>query len=284
MVAGLSGEVQREQRARTGPWINTGHDGIPIITVPATQATVAVSLTPSGDTEPAMRAAWGEVPLPSDAEPSSGDEDLAVWQPSTDKMWEFFGMTKSAGRWQARWGGAMRNVSMNPGVYGPNAWPGAQRNWGVTASSLPLVGGAITVRQLMAGEINHALALAIPKPRARVFAAPAQRTDGSSPASDALPEGARLRLDPSLDLSTLGLPKPTLAIAEAAQRYGIVIRDTSGIVAFAAQDPAPQSGTRSPDPYTGSHGLFGGQLPSALLAKFPWSHLQVLKLDLKTNP
>lgn len=284
MVAGLSGEVQREQRARTGPWINTGQDGIPIITVPATQPTVAVSLVPSGVTEAAMRAAWSAVPLPSDAEPSTGDQDLAIWQPSTAKMWEFFGMTKSAGRWQARWGGAMRSVSMNRGVYGPDAWPGAQRDWGVTATSLPLVGGAITVHQLMAGDINHALALAIPKPRARVFAAPAERTDGSSPDSDALPEGARLRLDPSLDVAALGLPKVTLAIAEAAQRYGIVVRDTSGIVAFAAEDPAPQSGTPSPNPYAGLHGLFGGQLPSALLAKFPWSHLQVLKLDLKTNP
>ncbi len=62
-------------------------------------------------------------------------------------------------------------------------------------------------------------------------------------------------------------------MAEAAQRYGIVIRDRSGVVAFYAQDPKP-SGR---DPYPA---IFGGTYPDELLAKFPWGRLQVLKLHL----
>lgn len=284
MVAALTAEVQREQAAKSGPWIDTVHDGVPIITVSANQPTVRVTVRASnGETNPALDAAWRAVPLPPNAQPSSGDEDLAVWQPSTDRMWEFFGMTRTAGHWEARWGGAMQRVSTNPGVYGPGAWPGAQSYWGVTASSLPLVGGAITIPQLQAGHIDHALALAIPAPRAGVFAAPAERTDGSSKLPGALPEGARLRLDPRLNLGSLGLPPVTLAIAQAAQRYGIIVRDTSGTIAFAAQDPDTTAAAHS-DPYYGAHGLFRGQQPGQLLASFPWNHLQVVRLDLRTSP
>ena len=50
--------------------------------------------------------------------------------------------------------------------------------------------------ELKAGRIDHALAINLPAPRAGVFAWPAQRTDGTGPPT-ALPEGARLRLDPA---------------------------------------------------------------------------------------
>ena len=95
----------------------------------------------------------------------------------------------------------------------------------------------------------------------------------------ALPEGARLRLDPSLDLAALHLPKLTLMIAEAAQRYGLVVRDRSKVVAFFAQDPV----TSATNPYTGPGGYFEGATPSQLLASFPWSRLQALKLSLHPN-
>jgi hypothetical protein len=107
-----------------------------------------------------------------------------------------------------------------------------------------------------------------------VFAWPAQRTDGTG-GPLTLPEGARLRLDPTLDLSTLHLPPAALALAEAAQRYGIVVRDrTHHATAIYAEDPTPTGR----DPYQGPNGLFGGKIPSALLADFPWDRLQVLKM------
>ena len=91
-----------------------------------------------------------------------------------------------------------------------------------------------------------------------------------------LPEGAHLRLDPSLDLASLHLPKLTLMMAEAAQRYGIVVRDQAANVTFYAQDPIP-TGT---EPYAGAHGYFEGESPQQLLVSFPWSHLQLLKMKL----
>jgi hypothetical protein len=271
MVAGLSAEVQHEEKDGNGPWIDVTTDGVPVVQVSDAQPTVPVRLNHPAD--PALTAAWRSVPLPTSAQPSGGDHDLAVWQPGTNRMWEFFQLHREGSTWEAEWGGAMKDVSSNPGVYGPRAWPGAQSYWGVTAGSLPLVGGAMTVKQLQAGDIDHALALAIPDTRARVYASPAERSDGVINSPDAIPEGARLRLDPHLNLATLHLTPMVHLMAEAAQRYGIVVRDTAGIVSFIAEDPV--SGN-----FTIYRRLAQGLYPNKLLASFPWSHLQVVKMNL----
>ncbi len=55
-------------------------------------------------------------------------------------------------------------------------------------------------------------------------------------------------------------------IAEAAQRYGIVVRDTAAHVTLYAQDPTP-IGT---NPYLlGPHGYFEGKSPQQLLEILP---------------
>ncbi len=153
-------------------------------------------------------------------------------------------------------------------------------SWGACATSLSIAGGLITLEDLEKGQINHALAIAIPNPRAGVYASPAQRTDGSSTEPLSLPEGAHLRLDPSLDLASLHLPRLTLMMAEAAQRYGIFVRDTAANVAFYAQDPIP-TGDRTPTP--APHGYYEGKSAQQLLEAFPWSHLQLLKMELHSD-
>jgi hypothetical protein len=243
--------------------------------VPASQATVRVALV--NNTAAALQAAWTAVPLPSNAQPAAGtDEHLVVWQPSTNKMWEFWGLEKPKGTWQASWGGAMENVSSDKGVYGPEAWAGASASWGASASSLPIAGGLITFEDLERGVINHALAIAVPNVREGQFASPAQRTDGASIGPTTLPEGAHLRLEPGLNLAALHLPPFTLMLAKAAQRYGIIVRDRASNIAFYGQDPIPLG----IEPYTGSTGYFEGKSPVQLLASFPWSHLEVLKMEL----
>jgi hypothetical protein len=259
--------------------INTTYYSAPIYTVPADQPMVKVTLVdpwraPGGS---ALQSAWDVVPLPPDAQPADGtDKQLVVWQPSTDRLWEFWILKRTHTGWQAAWGGAMKKASSDPGTYGPEAWPGATRLWGATASSLSLVGGLITLEDLERGQINHALAMAIPNPRAGFYVLPAKRTDGRSTDPLSLPEGAHLRLNPNLDLAALHLPHLTLMIAEAAQRYGIIIRDTAGDVTFYAQDPIP-TGT---EPYIGADGYYEGKSSRELLASFPWGHLQLLKMKL----
>ena len=259
--------------------INTTAYSVPIYTVPADQPLVDITLidplrAPGGF---ALVSAWHAVPLPSNAQPAAGsDKQLVVWQPSKDRLWEFWELSKISNGWKAAWGGAMNRASSDPGTYGPEAWPGATQLWGASASSLSIAGGLIRLEDLERGKIKHALAMAIPHPRAGVYASPAKRTDGRSMESLSLPEGAHLRLDPRLDLEALHLPRLTLMIAEAAQRYGIVLRDTAGDVTFYAQDPTPTGS----EPYTGTHGYYEGESSGRLLTSFPWSHLQLLKMKL----
>lgn len=278
-VGALDALVASEQQTGHGPWINTKSYSVPVYTVPADQPTVRVTLTRPAP-EPALQRAFAAVPLPSTAQPALGtDGELVLWQPGTDRLWEFWRLVHGPGGWQATWGGAMQNVSRASGVYGPQAWPGAQPWWGASASSLSLAGGLITLEDLQRGEINHALSVSLPNVRADLFAAPARRTDGKSREPLALPEGAHLRLDPALDLETLHLPRLTLMMARAAQRYGMYVRDGAKNVTFDAQDPVP-TGT---EPYGGASGYFEGSLPAALLAPFPWSHLELLKMELRSK-
>jgi hypothetical protein len=276
LIKAFQSEVSAEQSKRVGPWINTSRYSVPIYTVPADQPTVRVRLT-SPQPAPSIQAAFEQVPLPPDAVPSGGtDGNLVVWQPSRDRLWEFWRLVRTADGPEASWGGAIQDVSSNPGVYGPDAWPGAKTWWGASATSLPIAGGLITVEDLRLGEIDHALALAIPAVRGGVFASPAQRSDGKSTNPRSLPEGAHLRLDPSLDIATLHLPRTTRLIAEAAQRYGIYVRDGSSVIQFFAQDPVNLGG----NPYTERDGFFEGRYPDRLLASFPWQRLQLLKMEL----
>jgi hypothetical protein len=169
----------------------------------------------------------------------------------------------------------MRRVSRGPGYFTGTSWPGARTYWGATATGFPLIAGLIRMDELARGRIDHALAISIPGARAGVFAWPAQRTDGTLVSDDALPEGAHLRLDPALDIAALRLPAPTRAIAVAAQRYGLIVRDrTARTTALYAEDP----GSTGANPYPR---LFGGRLPSEVLARFPWERLQLLRMSLR---
>jgi hypothetical protein len=91
--------------------------------------------------------------------------------------------------------------------------------------------------------------------------------------------GARFRLDPKLDIASLKLPPATRMIAEAVQRHGMIVRDTSSTIQFYAEDFNP-SGV-NPFPV-----LFGPDYPNNYwrqLAKFPWDRLQALKMDLRAQ-
>jgi hypothetical protein len=168
----------------------------------------------------------------------------------------------------------MNNVSANPGYFD------APRDWGTTATSLALLGGTMRISELRSGHINHALAIAIPEARQGVVAFPAQRTDGKLNSPEAIPEGTRFRLDPRLDLNRLRLPQVTRMLAEAAQRYGIVVRDQGGTVAFYGEEYTGPP----PDPYYGPRGFFGGVSPAQLTAAFPWSSLQVVRAPVSAYP
>ena len=250
----------RRQVSSAGPWIATTEFSVPIARAGARQRRVRVKL----DTGYApLQRAFASVPVPPGARPAPGsDRHLVVWQPATDTMWEFWLMQRKADGWHARWGARLDHVSRSAGI---NPSP-----TGATASGLPLVGGLMTLDELRRGRIDHALAISIPTTRARVAAWPATRTDGQDPSRTAIPEGTRFRLDPRVDVGRLHLPPAARAMAVAAQRYGMIVRDKAGAVVFYGQVP-PRSQPHAYD------ALFHGAYPDRLLAKFPWDRLQVVR-------
>jgi hypothetical protein len=269
LVAELQSLVNTEVSGKWGPFLATAEYSTPVYTVPATQPMVAVQ-EENEHGSPALQAAWDFVPIPAGAQPAKGrDAQMTIWQPSTDRLWEFWHMSLQNGVWHAPWGGAMQHVSESPGYFTPSSWSGAQYNWGATASSLPLVGGLITLEDLARHEINHALSISLPVTKAGVWSWPAQRTDGGGTGLENIPEGARFRLDPTLNIAALPMSPLVRMMAVAAQRYGIVVHDKSGVVDFYGQDPTP-TGT---NPWPAQ---FGSEPLWQMLAAFPWAHLQAL--------
>jgi hypothetical protein len=262
VAANSSALVARLQKQvkTAGPWIATTNFSVPIARAGRHQRRVKVTLDTSYGP---LQKDFASVPVPKGARPApGGDHHLVVWQPSTNTMWEFWLMQRKPDGWHARWGAKIRNVSRSAGI---NPSP-----TGATASGLPLVGGLMTLPELRRGRIDHALAVALPSTRSGVAAWPATRTDGQDPSPTAIPEGTRFRLDPSVNVGSLGLSRTGEAIARAAQRYGIIVRDKAGAVVFYGQEP-PRSNPRA------YHAVFRGAFPNQILSKFPWDRLQVVR-------
>ena len=249
------------------PWFNTTSYSVPVYVVGPSQRTRQVKLDTWG---PDLQHAFDAVPIPRSARPAVGtDQSLSIWQPSTNRLWDFWLMRRVKGKWHARWGGEMDDVSSNPGYF---THAGATANWGATATGLPLLGGLVTFADLQRGYINHALAMALVETQRADWTWPAQRTDGnvfSKGVRTPIPEGMRFRLDPKLNIAKLNLPPIDAMLAKAAQKYGIVVRDKAGAVVLYGQDPV---GKANPWP-----AAFDNLYPNNVLALFPWSHLQALK-------
>jgi hypothetical protein len=275
-------DISRQIQQRIGPWIEDRSNSTPIYVVGPDVPLSPVRIDKGGSV---LRKPLAGVPIPPNAKAAHGvDAHMTIYQPSTDTMWEFWHMARDARGWHAGWGGGMRRVSESPGYYTPAAWEGLPDtmgwNWGSTASSLPIAAGMATLAELRRGRIDHALAINVPAPCADVFAWPAQRTDGTSREVACLPEGARLRLDPALDISKLHLPPVTRMLAEAAQRYGMIVRDrTKHATTFFAEDPTPTG----QDPYRGPGGLYGGLTARQLITPFPWGSVQMLETKYCTH-
>ena len=278
LVAGLVREVGEERHAMYGPGINSTSYSTPVYTVPVDQARVPVKIDTS--TPSNLQGAFSSVPIPPEAKPAGGnDRHMVIWQPATDTYWEMWRAERRSDGWHASWGAATREASKNKGYFEQGSWPGAADYWGATSSKLTLAGGLMRTEELANGRIDHALALGLPGLRANTLAAPARRSDGRLPDTDSLPMGARLRIDPDLDLDTLDLPPAVRTMAEAAQRHGMVVHDTSGAVAVYAEDPAQTGSNPYPE-------LLGSDYPKnlyRLMGRFPWKHLQVMRMDVSTR-
>ncbi|MEA2293672.1 MAG: hypothetical protein QOE86_1311 [Solirubrobacteraceae bacterium] len=273
---------------QSGAWINDGTCSMPTFWAAPRTPTQPVRLHHPEYMDPNLIRAWQAVPIPRGARPAAcADRNFAVAQTQPDgrvRLWEFWAAkrvrVKGRSRWQADWGGYTDDAAHDRGIASNGSWrmpdgrtSGTDAKWNVTGSSVSMVAGVITAQELAAGRIDHALALATHDAARATWLFPAQRSDGYDASRWALPEGAHLRLDPSLDVSKLGLPPITRMIAEAAQRYGIVVRDrTAGPTVFYTDRPPGGRDRLSP--------LLGRRSPGDALEAFPWDRLQLLDAPL----
>jgi hypothetical protein len=267
-------EFLRQKKAYYGTVsINTTAYSCPIYVVGPDVKPVAVTewdCQNKGFKDPDLAAQWRAVPMPDYAAPADGtDEEMCIYQPATDSMWEFWQTRKVDGQWQACWGGAVHNLSKSPGIWG---------KYSTTATGLPFVGGQITPDELRRGAIEHVLGIAlVDLEHYDIVSWPASRSDGWNPghAPNRIPEGLRFRLDPRVQIESLNLSPVGKIIARAAQKYGFVIWDKAGAITLRANNPKSftQRGEKNPYPE-----LFGGQPEWSLLQGFPWEKLQFLPM------
>jgi hypothetical protein len=209
---------------------------------------------------------WEGVPIPNGAFASPDSDALMTVIDGRTSCEYDFGRPHRApdGTWSAYWLNA--TYTSGNGVYA--------YDMAVRASGFATAAGLILPRELRAGVIPHALVFTMTNGKAGGPVRPATQSDGRSAAPGAIPQGARLQLDPSLDLDSLGLAPWQKTIARALQQYGMYLADTGGAVAIFAQ----HSGS------TGGYVYPWGDVDYGYLPPTLARHMRVLRVGRQFNP
>ncbi len=244
-------------------------------TVPVYQAQVGtprVTLTvqgrpPGANLDPTFvhnkTTTWRGVPMPPSATPDrSADAHLTIVDTASKCRYDLYGAKQTAKGWTAAW--------MNAQPVGSYAYANGLSS---RASGISPIAGAIWPQELAAGRIDHALAFNFPYTRTGGPVWPATASDGKTAGNGAIPTGARVRLDPSLDLDTLNLTPQERTIATALQDYGMYLVDTGGAVGLYAID----ANSFSDNAYAGQV-----RTPYQLLKDIPVDRFQVMELGPQT--
>jgi hypothetical protein len=200
--------------------------------------------------------------IPADAQVTPGsDGRLIVTDFAAGRVCDFWQAKKrSSTSWQASWGTCMA-LDDADGV-GPNG--------GSTGANINALAGVVRTWEIQRGHIPHALTGATNN-SCGTFRFPATKSDGSSNASDCIPEGARLQLDPSIDVESIpGITPAEVAIAKALQTYGWINRDNGGAritVQFETLEPGQKD----------VYGAAGLKWDYWDMPHIPWNKLRVLR-------
>lgn len=203
--------------------------------------------------------------IPEGASPNSGANGALVlldW--SAGRAWELY---------RFGWDGA--GVRVDSGAFVPFDGTGVpKRTSGYAGGSY--LAGLIRVREIAQGRIPHALAFGTKFARKGTWRHPAQQTDGKLTGAETIPVGARIQLDPTLDLDAIaGLTPGERTIAEALQTYGAYCVGASGEPFLFFCELAPDAtAVDQPGSVYSANGFIGDGAP---LSNIPWDRLRVLQ-------
>ena len=206
---------------------------------------------------------WSPQAIPSYAAPTEGsDHHLTVLDPAAGTMLDMWAAEKLSDGWRAgtRW--------VSPAKGSAIACDSSGRCGGANAANFALMAGVVRPEEIAQGRIEHALVITTPYTRSDVIACPATHTDGRNASVEALPMGARVQLDPAVNVDALALPAWKKTIARALQEYGAYVGDTGGSLAVRGESTA----LRGYDAWAKAGVSSSG--PS--LKDLPWDRLRVL--------
>ena len=166
------------------------------------------------------------VRIPAGARPDpSSDSSMTVYDLDKGVVYGFYRTRydEAADEWSSC-GGAVYYLGSN-GLAGSLDKSDEPRNFG--HRGVPPFTYAVPHDAIENGSIDHVLKIAVDV-ASKDHVWPMTGSDGDSTDEFAAPEGARLRLKPSIDLSEMDLTDPQRTIATALQTYGVVIGDQSG--------------------------------------------------------
>ena len=159
------------------------------------------------------------VPIPDWAAPDPQDDgSMTIVDLTTNCEYDFWQAKNQNGQWQASWGNSLK-------IDGQGIFP---KGLSARGSGFALLAGMIWPDELRNGRIDHALLFSYNYTKSGGPVSPATESDGESLSADAIPEGARIQLDPTLNLDTLNLTPYEKTIAKALQEYGMILGDNSG--------------------------------------------------------
>lgn len=245
---------------------NTFEFGIPIFYADAStpRHDIAFSRVPDWGPDPLP----GAIPIPPETRPHQGS-DGAVTVVDTHER-------KVYGLWRART--PIPGLGWTAGWGGVTDLDGPGNGDGSTGAGVSRLAGTVLAREIAAGHIPHALVFSTDMAQRGVFRHPAIKTDGSNMAGAAtpIPQGARVQLDPSIDVDAIpGISPAERTIAKALQTYGAYVMDNGGArMAFSFELlPDATSGNSNGAVYQRA-GLAWDYFD---MRSIPWDRLQVLR-------
>lgn len=196
------------------------------------------------------------IPAGRCAEDVAADNNMVILDLDTRCEYDLWQARKVNGSWEASWGSGLSMDSDGIQPHGMSS----------RGSGFSFLGGVVWPNEFESG-IHHAMVFSYPFTKAGGPVFPATDSDGEDTRAFAIPEGALVRLDPSVDISAF--PARERAIAKAMQEYGMYLVDNGGESGIAIYGVDAKSA--AVDPYG-----IGGE--SISLANIPLGRLQVMKL------
>ena len=212
----------------TGP-SDLHYDGIPYTVVPEAQPLVAVHIG-----QYAYESDAGPYPIPDGMlteeyyDQNSVDHHAEIVQSGTCRLYELYGAHENADKSWNLLGGAVWDLNSNI----------LRGSAPVDAAGFPIVAGLVKYDEVVSGQVNHALRFLLNQTQAAQLW-PAVAHDGTQTSPNVPPEGLRLRLRASVDISSF--PPESRVILQALKTYGMILADQGGESGDVMLSGAPDS-------------------------------------------